>query len=151
MKKLNNIIKSFLLFLTLLMSFCPAFAVNKDYVEFYEKQYLNTKRIDLYKSLDIVSFWVKSLNKEPKNKEYWVPTASGTLVQWWYTMSNIQIDCKNNKSRIRTLVFYDLKERPINQSDDITEWSNIVPDTYADGYYRLFCLVPYDENPIFTR
>ena len=109
------------------MSFCPAFAVNKDYIEIYEKQYLNTKRIDLYKSLDIVSFWVKSLNKEPKNKEYWLPTASGTLV------------------------FYDLKGQPIDQSDDVTEWTNIVPDTYADGYYRLFCLVPYDENPILIH
>lgn len=138
--------KSFLLFLTLLISFCPAFAVNKDYFEIFEKKYLNTKRIDLYKSLDIVSFWVKSLNKDVNNKEYWLPTASGIPIQWWYTMSNIQIDCKNNKSRTKTIAFYDLKKRLIDQSDNFSEWSNIVPDTYADGYYRLFCLVPYDEN-----
>ena len=42
---LFSVKKSFILFLTLLMSFCPAFAVNKDYIEIYEKQYLNTKRI----------------------------------------------------------------------------------------------------------
>lgn len=143
--------KKLLVLFSLLCMALPCFATNPDYIELFEKTYLNVNRIDVYKSLNVVSFWIKSLNKNPKDKANWFAKADGSSVQWWYTLGNIQIDCKNRKSRTATLAIYDLKGMPLDTSDNITEWNTIIPDTYADAYYNLFCLVPYDENPLINK
>ena len=52
---------------------------------------------------------------------------------------------------MESFTVYDLKQNIIYSDDKATEWHHIIPDTYMDGYYRLFCLVPFEENPLLNE
>lgn len=128
-----------ILILFLLLGFVsPVFAA--EWREIFEKKYIDISSIE--RSGDIITFWTKFLRKDAKevfqinNKPY------------WYTISRWNIDCANKKERINVITAYDLKGDLMYSDEYNSEWNTIIPDTYADGFYRLFCLLPYEDNPL---
>jgi hypothetical protein len=130
--------KKILILLFLLVSASPVFAA--EWREIFEKKYIDMSSIE--RSGDVITFWTKFLRKDAKevfpinNKPY------------WYTISRWNIDCANKKARINVITVYDLKGDLMYSDEYNSEWNTIIPDTYADGFYRLFCLLPYEDNPL---
>jgi len=134
--------KVLILFLLMFLS-VPAFAAN--WVEIFEKKYVDIESIMTDNQYKIVKFWTKNLRKDPKEK---FPNYYGQMVDYWFSMNYWNIDCTNKKSRIVSYNVYDLNQKIIYSDDNNLDWNEIIPETYADGYYRLFCLVPFDNNPL---
>ena len=137
--------KKILLFLTLIIFTSPVFAVQ--WVEIFEKQYLDMSTLEPNYNNNTIKFWVKALRKDPKDT---FPNYEGRLVPYWYSINKWNLDCSNKKERIEMVAVYDLKGKPIYWDEDIPEWNTIIPDTYADGFYRLFCVVPFINNPLLN-
>lgn len=120
--------KIFILFAVLLFA-GPVFAT--DWKEIFEKKYIDISSIN--QKGNVISFWVKSLRKDSKdvfplnNKPY------------WYSISRWNIDCMFKKERIDVMTVYDLKGDLIYSDEYNAEWNTIIPDTYSDGFYNLFC------------
>lgn len=136
---MKKILTSSIITMLLSLQFLPVcFAAN--WVEIFEKQYLDIENVKTNKSHNTIQFWVKTLRKDPKelfdNKPYWF------MINKW------NIDCDNKYSRIESVNVYDLKGKNIYSDSYIPKWNDIIPDTYADGYYRLFCLIPFEQNPL---
>lgn len=113
-------------------------AIAADWKEIFEKRYVDFETISYNQNQ--IKFWQKALRENPKdkfdNKDY------------WYTMSYYNLDCKNKTVRTEAIAVYDLKGKPLYSDSYISEWETIFPDTYMDAYYRIFCLVPFEENPL---
>jgi len=130
--------KKVLALLLVLLFASPVFAA--EWREIFEKKYIDMSSIE--RSGDVITFWTKFLRKDAKevfpinNKPY------------WYTISRWNIDCANKKERINVITVYDLKGDLMYSDEYNSEWNTIIPDTYADGFYRLFCLLPYEDNPL---
>lgn len=130
--------KKVLALLLVLLFTSPVFAA--EWREIFEKKYIDMSSIE--RSGDVITFWTKFLRKDAKevfpinNKPY------------WYTISRWNIDCANKKERINVITVYDLKGDLMYSDEYNSEWNTIIPDTYADGFYRLFCLLPYEDNPL---
>lgn len=129
------------LILFLLLGFVsPVFAA--EWREIFEKKYIDISSIE--RNGDIITFWVKFLRKDSRevlpvlNKPY------------WYTIDRWNIDCLNKKERIDVMTAYGLKGDLIYSDEYNAEWNSIVPDTYSDLFYRLFCIVPYKDNPFLN-
>lgn len=138
--------KKFLILLTLILMFTmPAYCAH--WVEVFKKTYIDISSIELNYSKNIIKFWVKSLRKDAKDT---LPNFEGKEMPYWYSMSNVAIDCNNRKSRVEVIAVYGLKEDLIYSGEYITDWNTIIPDTYFEGYYRLFCSVPFTQNPLLN-
>lgn len=137
--------KVFIIFLLMFLSM-PVFAA--EWVELFEKKYIDIESIDVNKNYKIVKFWTKNLRKDPKEK---FPNYMGKMVDYWFTMDYWNIDCANKKSRIVSYNVYDLNQKIIYSDDKNLDWNNIIPETYADGYYRFFCMVDFKENPLLNN
>ncbi len=127
------------LFLVLLFS-TPVFAA--EWREIFEKKYLDISSIE--RKDDIITFWTKFLRKDSKE------LAPGLNKPYWYVIHHWNINCANKKERIDTLAIYGLKGEVMYSDDYTPEWNTIIPDTYADGLYSLFCIAPYEENPLLN-
>ena len=138
--------KVIILFILFLISVNVCFAT--EWYEIFEKQYLHLTTIEPHYKDNSVIFWVKALRKDASEK---IPNEKGETVPYWYSMAKWHLDCINKKERIEVLAIYDLKQKPIFWDETIPEWNTIVPDTYADGFYRLFCLLPFNENPLLEN
>lgn len=125
-----------LLFITL-----PAFSA--EWIEIFEKQYVDMSSIAVNLKTDNIEFWVKSLRKDPKE------VCPLTNKPYWYSMNKWSMNCHNRTERIEAMAVYDLQGKLIYSDNYKPEWNEIIPDTYADGYYRLFCSVPFDKNSLF--
>lgn len=129
--------KKILILFAVLLFAAPVFAT--DWKEIFEKKYLDISSIE--RKGDIITFWTKFLRKDAKevfpinNKPY------------WFTINHWNIDCLNKKVRIDVMTAYDLKGDLMYSDEYNAEWDTIIPDTYADGFYNMFCSVSYDENP----
>ena len=119
------------LFLVLLFS-TPVFAA--EWREIFEKKYLDISSIE--RKDDIITFWTKFLRKDSKE------LAPGLNKPYWYVIHHWNINCANKKERIDTLAIYGLKGEVMYSDDYTPEWNTIIPDTYADGLYSLFCIAP---------
>ena len=128
--------------LLLLVFASPVFAAC--WGEIFEKQYLDLESIKPNSENNTISFWIKKYNKDIKQL---LPM---TNQKYLYSISRWNIDCTNQKSRISSMAVYDLKENLIYSDDFVPDWNSIIPGTYADAFYRIFCLVPFDKNPIIT-
>ena len=113
------------------------------WIEIFEKQYIDFQSIELFPKENIIKFWVKALRKDPNDKF--------ADLDYWYTMSKWNLSCNSKQTRIESIAIYDLKQKIIFSDDTTPNWNAIIPETYADGYYRLFCLIPFNENPLFKR
>jgi hypothetical protein len=129
--------KKILALVILLSITAPVFAT--DWKVIFEKKYLDISSIE--RKGDIITFWTKFLRKDSKE------LAPGLNKPYWYILHHWNMDCANKKERIDTLAIYGLKGELIYSDDYTPEWNTIIPDTYADGFYNIFCSVPYDENP----
>ena len=129
------------LLITFLLFALLPLANAAQWVEIFEKQYVDLTTIEVNTKTGIVNFWVKALRKDPSDK-------FGGL-DYWYTMDKWALNCSTKKSKIEAIAIYDLKQKLIFSNESFTQWDSIIPETYADGYYRLFCLAPFDENPFF--
>ncbi|MBR6099436.1 hypothetical protein IKP85_06785 [bacterium] len=136
--------KKILILILLLFVTTPVFAAQ--WLELFEKKYIDIESIDVNENYKIVKFWTKNLRKDPKEK---FPNYMGKMTDYWYSMNRWNIDCINQKSRIETYTVYDLKQNII-YSDNNVDWNPIIPETYADGYYRVFCMVDFKENPLIN-
>lgn len=136
--------KKFLLVL-LFMIFCINSCYASIWVEIFEKQYLDVDSIVTNETSHNIKFWIKALRKNPKDM---VPMVNKP---YWYTLNLWNIDCENRYSRIESIYVYGLKNEILYSDSYIPDWNAIAPDTYAEGYYRLFCLLPFKENPIINR
>lgn len=136
--------KKFLILLTLVLLFgIPAHCA--DWIEIFEKTYIDISSIELNHSKNIIKFWIKSLRKDPKDT---MPNFEGKEMPYWYSINKIAIDCNNKKSRVEVIAVYGLKGDLIYSDEYIPDWNTIIPDTYFDGYYRLLCSVPFTQNPL---
>ena len=131
-------ILAFILFL--MLSALPCFAAK--WAEIFEKQYIDFETVNPNEEYKTIQFWVKALRKDPKE------VFPLTNKPYWYSVSKWNIDCEHRLSRIENINVYDLQKKLVYSDDYIPDWNEIVPDTYADGYYRLFCLIPFADNPI---
>ena len=124
----------------LLLIFCLPVSAAK-WGEIFEKKYIDLETIIPNDNNKTVTFWTKDLRKNANDK------FMGQ--DYWFTLNKWEISCKNKMSRIRSIYIYDLQNNLILEDTNVPSFNEIVPETYADGYYRLFCLVPFDENPFF--
>lgn len=131
---------TFFLITLLILLFSSCFASN--WLEIFDKKYVDFDSVT--KKYDVVSFWTKNLRDDPKdkfmNKDY------------WFNLAHWRIDCNNKKSYIDELIFYDSKKNIIGApyKAGYPDWSAIIPDSYVEGYYRMFCLIPLEENPLLN-
>lgn len=134
---MKRILTSIIITILLSLQFLPVFAAN--WTEIFEKQYVDLESIKINKKDNTVQFWVKALRKDPKELFDDKP--------YWYMINKWNISCYKY-SRIESINVYDLNEKIIYSDSYIPKWNDIIPDTYADGYYRLFCLIPFEQNPL---
>ena len=132
--------KKFLILFILLVFVSPVFAAN--WVEVFEKNYLDVSSLEQHNN--IVTFWVKSLRKDPKDV---IPVLNKS---YWFSLDRWNINCANKKERIDVVNVYGLKGELLYTDEYVPEWRTIVPDTYADGFYNMFCSVPFEDNPWFN-
>lgn len=115
--------------------------IASNWIEILEKKYIDADTISI-NNMGYVSFWIKALRKQDEEL---------ALIgkNFWYSLDKHTIDCKYKKISSEVIMIYDLKEKLIF-SDELPsyQWHSIAPDTYADAYYNLFCLVPFEENPL---
>ncbi len=116
---------------------CPAFSAR--WGEIFEKKYIDLETITPNYQEKTLTFWTKDLRKNASDK------ILGK--DYWFIMNKWEISCSDKMSRIRSIYIYDLQNNLIYEDTTVPSFNEIVPETYADGYYRLFCLVPFDENP----
>lgn len=134
--------KKFLIVFLLIVLSLPVFASN--WVQIFEKQYLDFESIKVDYKNNTVSFWVKALRKNATDK------FDGK--DYWYMLDYYTYDCSQKKTSLDVMMVYDLKNNLIFSNEwSYHDWQTIAPDTYADGYYRMFCLVPFNENPLLKR
>lgn len=134
--------KKFLILFLLLVVFSPI-CFGAQWVEIFEKQYVDFESIELIPTKKIIKFWIKSLRKSPQDK---------FLDQgYWYSINQWAISCKDRHSRLEAINYYDLNERLIYGDAMTPEWDAIAPETYTEGYYKLFCLVPFNDNPLLKH
>ena len=138
----SGLMKKFILILLSFIVFIPSSFASR-WVEILEKQYIDFESIEIYPQKKIIKFWIKALRKSPQdkfdNKDY------------WYSVEKWALSCSGKYSRLEAINFYDLKEKLIYNDSMLPEWNLIVPDSNADAYYRLFCLVPFNENPLLKH
>ena len=130
--------KKLLALFILLSITTPVFAA--EWREIFEKKYIDISSIE--RKGDIITFWTKFLRKDPKEL---VPVLNKP---YWYMIDRWNIDCVNKKERIDVVTVYDLKGDLIYSDEFNAEWGTIIPDTYAEGFYSLFCIAPYEDNPL---
>ena len=135
MKKL-----AIIMFLILATNICYA----ARWFEILDKKYIDISSIDV-NPLEHVTFWIKALKKPGE-------TITGIGSNFWYSLDKFTVDCRNKRVSTDVIMIYDLKEKLI-YSDELRthDWHSIAPDTYADAYYRYFCIVPFDENPLLQN
>lgn len=112
------------------------------WIEIFEKQYVDMSSIEITPKINNIQFWVKALRKDPKE------VFPVTNKPYWYTVNKWSMNCNSKTERIEAMAVYDLQGKVVYSDNYKPEWNEIIPDTYADGYYRLFCLIPFEENPI---
>lgn len=134
MKKILTIVLLFVFSLPVLAS---------NWAELFEKQYVDLETIELNPNTKIVKFWVKALRKNPKDK------IEGK--NYWFSMNQIAIKCETKEARIESIAFYDLQKELITSDSSYYKWEPIIPDSYSEAYYRLFCLFPFDRNPLLNN
>lgn len=122
----------------LLFLISPVFA--SEWKSLFEKKYIDFETIS-YNDNEI-SFWHKTLRTDPKEK------IDGQ--DYWFVLSKYTFNCKTQKIKTEAIGVYDLKGLPIMTHDFEEEWETIYPDTYIDAYYRMFCLVPFEDNPLLN-
>ena len=122
--------KKFLI-LALFFVILSPFAIASDWFEIFEKQYIDFSSIQISPQTKTIKFWVKKLRTNPKEKFLGI--------DYWYAMNKWSISCSTRQSRIESVTIYDLKKQVIYSDDTIPEWNEIVPDTYAEGYYKILC------------
>lgn len=113
-----------------------------DWKEIFEKKYIDFETITVNDYDKTIRFWEKALRKDVNDKYDGKP--------YWYTMSKFAISCSSKQSRIEAFAIYDLKGKILYSDNYKPEWNEIFPDTYADGYYRLFCIVDFLQNPLLN-
>ena len=132
--------KKILIALFLLCNFC----LGANWFELLDKKYVDVSTTSI-NNMGYVSFWIKALNKNGDE-------VSKIWKNYWYSVDKFSLDCKNKKISTDVVMIYDLKEKLI-YSDELPyhEWHSIAPDTYADAYYRYFCIFPFEENPLLKH
>jgi hypothetical protein len=135
------IMKKFLVFL-LFCFMLPCSASN--WLEMFEKKYIDLESIQLDYKNNQITFWLKSLRKDATEK------FEG--MEFWYTLDQFTIDCSQKRASLNVLMVYDLKQKLIFSNEwEYKDWQTIAPDTYIEGYYRYFCLIPFNDNPLLKR
>lgn len=141
-------------FLILLGIFCitlPVSAINwfkvdeKNYIDFDSLLHIPPMYLD---NLEFRGreweFWVKRLNNND------IPNYNGQRV--WFIMAKNHINCSNRYSNILSLNVYNLKGQVINTYDGNLGKSAIIPGTYMDFYYQLFCeYIPNKTDEEFLK
>lgn len=122
MKKILTIVLLFVFSLPVLAS---------NWVELFEKKYVDMETVEFNPRTQIVTFWLKALRTDPKDKIL--------DKDYWYTLSHWNISCKDRTTKIENIVVYDLKGNIISSGYKDYNWEAIIPDTYAEGYYKIFC------------
>ena len=112
------------------------------WVNFFEKQYIDFDSLEPTHETDTISFWIKRYSD---NKEKFMGK------RFLFSINKMDISCKNKKARISETAVYGKKNKLIYNIEEKSNWDTIIPDTYADGYYRMFCLVPFKENPLLKH
>ena len=126
---------------SLLLIFClPVFA--SQWIEIFGKKYIDFESIELYPKDKIIKFWTKNLRVNPKEKY--------DNEDYWYTVSKWALSCNTKEHRIEAISIYNLKDELIDADSTIPNWNAIAPDTYAEGYYKMFCLLPFNKNPLLN-
>lgn len=132
--------KIIVLFLLLIFA-VPVFA--SQWFQIFEKQSIDMESINTYGKQNIIKFWVKA---EPKDK-----TQKYLDKEYSYVLSYFALSCKDKKSRIESIIIYDKNLKILHSDNDVPNWENIIPDTYSDGYYKAFCLIPFKKNPLLKH
>ena len=130
--------------LLVLLLFFTNICYADDWLEILEKKYINIPNISTYKK-QYVSFWIKAYRKDGEEL-----ALIGNNFE--YSIDKFTIDCKNKKSSVDSITIYD-KQGKVLFFDELVkhDWHEIAPDTYADAYYRLFCLIPFSKNPFLNK
>lgn len=131
------------IFILITMLFLLSSAQANDWLQILDKKYINIPTITTSKK-QYVSFWIKAYRKEGEKLD---------LIgeNFDYSLDKFTVDCKNKKDSLDNITIYDNRGKIIF-SDELKQhdWHDIAPDTYADAYYRLFCLVPFKKNPLIN-
>ncbi len=150
--------KKNLLFIFALMLILPVFAA--DWVEIYEKMYLDDSSLSKYKdkyssSFDtdkIYSIWEKSLND---GTEYWKNAEKIQGKKLWYKKTLWVVNCTKKEIAIKSSVYYDLKENVVDSYEQIyLVWQSVVPETLGELKYSYVCgggIFNTQNNTIFSK
>jgi hypothetical protein len=109
------------------------YGITKYFILFYDGNSIT------HPSKDIAELWIKSVSKCNDTKDWVIKDHPNCAnVEWLYVLTLTQIDCsKKQDSDVRS-IGYD-KEGRESLSDETSEWSDIIPGSYADVLYRVVC------------
>lgn len=128
-----------ILFIVLLL--CINLSYSAEWKSFFDDKYIDFENITTNNKENTITFWAKNIYKtnKPKIENRKIDMS----VHKWV------IDCKNKKSNIQSSRLYK-NNNLVYSEDNIKDFQDIAPDTYADAYYRMFCLIPFEENPLIN-
>lgn len=108
-----------------------SFASN-DYIEIFDKFYLNTSLTKFDKKNVTVNFWTKILNGSDFYPEF-------ENKNTYYILQNWEISCPNMTYSIPVTHLYDKKENLVNSYYDTVLNEKVVPQTFTEVFYSYYC------------
>lgn len=111
------------------------YGVSKYLILFYDAKSIT------HPSKDVVKLWIKSVSKCNDTRDWAVkdhPNCSN--VEWVYVLTLTEIDCSTKQDRDIKSIGYSKEGKPAeSQSDEGTQWSSIVPESYAEILLKCLC------------
>jgi hypothetical protein len=109
------------------------YGITKYFVLFYDRNSIT------YPSKDIAELWVKSVSKCNDTKDWAIKNHPNCAnVEWVYILTLTEIDCGKRQDRDVKSIGYS-KERRESLSDETSQWSDIIPESYTDTLYKVVC------------
>jgi len=110
------------------------YGITKYFILFYDRNSIT------HPSEDVVRLWIKSVSKCNDTKDWPIkdhPNCAND--EWLYVLTLTEIDCSKKKDRDIKSIGYS-KEGTEFLSDETSQWSDIILDSYTDFLYRVVCL-----------
>jgi hypothetical protein len=109
------------------------YGVTKYFTLFYDLHSIS------HPSRNIVKLWIKSVSKCNDTKDWAVKDHPNCAnVEWLYVLTLTEIDCSKKQDRDMKSIGYS-KEGRESLSDETSQWSDIIADSYADVLYKVVC------------
>jgi hypothetical protein len=109
------------------------YGVTKYLILFYDAKSIT------HPSKDTVKLWIKSVSKCNDSKEWAVKNHPNCAnVDWVYVLTLTEINCSIKQDHDVKSVGYSKEGGPV-VNDEGSQWSDIPPESYAEGLYLDVC------------